>query len=247
MANEKILQVVDLCKSFHKLDVLKHISVDFEKNEVVSIIGPSGGGKSTFLRCLNLLETPTSGQILFDGVDICAKGQSKHIDQHRQKMGMVFQHFNLFPHLTVKKNLELAPSLLKLKDKEAISKRADELLARVGLADKANVYPKSLSGGQQQRIAIARALAMDPDVILFDEPTSALDPEMVGEVLELMKELAHTGITMLVVTHEMGFAREVSNRVIFIDEGRIQEDEPPQELFTNPKHPRLKAFLSKML
>ena len=158
-----------------------------------------------------------------------------------------FQHFNLFPHLTVKKNLELAPSLLKLKDKEAISKRADELLARVGLADKANVYPKSLSGGQQQRIAIARALAMDPDVILFDEPTSALDPEMVGEVLELMKELAHTGITMLVVTHEMGFAREVSNRVIFIDEGRIQEDEPPQELFTNPKHPRLKAFLSKML
>ena len=154
---------------------------------------------------------------------------------------------NLFPHLTVKKNLELAPSLLKLKDKEAISKRADELLARVGLADKANAYPKSLSGGQQQRIAIARALAMDPDVILFDEPTSALDPEMVGEVLELMKELAHTGITMLVVTHEMGFAREVSNRVIFIDEGRIQEDEPPQELFTNPKHPRLKAFLSKML
>ena len=163
------------------------------------------------------------------------------------KMGMVFQHFNLFPHLTVKKNLELAPSLLKLKDKEAISQRADELLARVGLADKANVYPKSLSGGQQQRIAIARALAMDPDVILFDEPTSALDPEMVGEVLELMKELAHTGITMLVVTHEMGFAREVSNRVIFIDDGKIQEDEPPQELFTNPKHPRLKAFLSKML
>ena len=160
---------------------------------------------------------------------------------------MVFQHFNLFPHLTVKRNLELAPSLLKLKDKEAISARADELLARVGLADKANAYPKSLSGGQQQRIAIARALAMDPDVILFDEPTSALDPEMVGEVLELMKELAHTGITMLVVTHEMGFAREVSNRVIFIDDGKIQEDESPQELFTNPKHPRLKAFLSKML
>ena len=165
----------------------------------------------------------------------------------RQKMGMVFQHFNLFPHLTVKKNLELAPSLLKLKDKAAISARADELLARVGLADKADVYPKSLSGGQQQRIAIARALAMDPDVILFDEPTSALDPEMVGEVLELMKELAHTGITMLVVTHERGFAREVSNRVIFIDDGKIQEDEPPQELFTNPKHPRLQAFLSKML
>ena len=162
-------------------------------------------------------------------------------------MGMVFQHFNLFPHLTVKQNLCLAPELLKLKSKEAASKRAEELLARVGLSDKANVFPKSLSGGQQQRIAIARALAMDPDVILFDEPTSALDPEMVGEVLELMKELAHTGITMLVVTHEMGFAREVSNRVIFIDEGRIQEDEPPQELFSNPKHPRLKAFLSKML
>ena len=160
---------------------------------------------------------------------------------------LVFQHFNLFPHLTVKKNLELAPTLLKLKDKQAISDKADELLARVGLSDKADAYPKSLSGGQQQRIAIARALAMDPDVILFDEPTSALDPEMVGEVLELMKELAHTGITMLVVTHEMGFAREVSNRVIFIDDGKIQEDEPPQELFTNPKHPRLKAFLSKML
>ena len=165
----------------------------------------------------------------------------------RQKMGMVFQHFNLFPHLTVKQNLCLAPELLKLKSKEEASKRAEELLARVGLSDKANVFPKSLSGGQQQRIAIARALAMDPDVILFDEPTSALDPEMVGEVLELMKELAHTGITMLVVTHEMGFAREVSNRVIFIDEGRIQEDEPPQELFSNPKHPRLKAFLSRML
>jgi len=170
-----------------------------------------------------------------------------HIDAVRQKMGMVFQHFNLFPHLTVKQNLELAPTLLKLKDKEAISAKADELLARVGLSDKADAYPKSLSGGQQQRIAIARALAMDPDVILFDEPTSALDPEMVGEVLELMKELAHTGITMLVVTHEMGFAREVSNRVIFIDDGKIQEDEPPQELFSNPKHPRLKAFLSKML
>jgi len=170
-----------------------------------------------------------------------------HIDAVRQKMGMVFQHFNLFPHLTVKKNLCLAPTLLKLKNHEEAEQRAMELLTRVGLADKADAYPKSLSGGQQQRIAIARALAMDPDVILFDEPTSALDPEMVGEVLELMRELAHTGITMLVVTHEMGFAREVSNRVIFIDDGRIQEDEPPQELFSNPKHPRLKAFLSKML
>ena len=247
MENKReILKVVDLQKKFHKLEVLKGISTTFHENEVVSIIGPSGGGKSTFLRCLNLLEQPTSGQILFDGTDICTiKG--KAIDHCRQRMGMVFQHFNLFPHLTVKKNLELAPTLLKLKDKEAISAKADELLARVGLADKADAYPKSLSGGQQQRIAIARALAMDPDVILFDEPTSALDPEMVGEVLELMKELAHTGITMLVVTHEMGFAREVSNRVIFIDDGKIQEDEPPQELFTNPKHPRLKAFLSKML
>ena len=189
------------------------------------------------------MEIPSSGSIKFEGTEV----DEAHIDGVRQKMGMVFQHFNLFPHLTVKKNLELAPTLLKLKDKEAISAKADELLARVGLSDKADAYPKSLSGGQQQRIAIARALAMDPDVILFDEPTSALDPEMVGEVLELMKELAHTGITMLVVTHEMGFAREVSNRVIFIDDGRIQEDEPPQELFTNPKHPRLKAFLSKML
>ena len=247
MENKReILKVVDLQKKFHKLEVLKGISTTFHENEVVSIIGPSGGGKSTFLRCLNLLEQPTSGQILFDGTDICTiKG--KAIDHCRQRMGMVFQHFNLFPHLTVKQNLCLAPELLKLKSKEEASKRAEELLARVGLSDKANVFPKSLSGGQQQRIAIARALAMDPDVILFDEPTSALDPEMVGEVLELMKELAHTGITMLVVTHEMGFAREVSNRVIFIDEGRIQEDEPPQELFSNPKHPRLKAFLSRML
>ena len=240
-----LIEVSDLHKSFGELKVLKGVSEHISKGEVVSIIGPSGGGKSTFLRCLNLLEIPDSGKILFEGEDITAKGVN--IDLHRQKMGMVFQHFNLFPHLTVKKNLELAPTLLKLKDKQAISDKADELLARVGLSDKADVYPKSLSGGQQQRIAIARALAMDPDVILFDEPTSALDPEMVGEVLELMKELAHTGITMLVVTHEMGFAREVSNRVIFIDEGRIQEDEPPQELFSNPKHPRLKAFLSKML
>ena len=247
---DKILEVRGLTKTYGgekrkgakqaapTLDVLRGIDIDIYRGDVVCLIGPSGCGKSTFLRCLNRLEIPTGGSIKFEGVEV----DDDHIDSVRQKMGMVFQHFNLFPHLTVKKNLELAPSLLKLKDKEAISKRADELLARVGLADKANVYPKSLSGGQQQRIAIARALAMDPDVILFDEPTSALDPEMVGEVLELMKELAHTGITMLVVTHEMGFAREVSNRVIFIDEGRIQEDEPPQELFTNPKHPRLKAF-----
>ena len=248
-----LIRVRDLCKYYNKgkIRALDGISVDINQGDVMVVIGPSGGGKSTFLRSLNLLETPTSGQIIFEGTDITQKrdaaGKRIDLNVHRQKMGMVFQHFNLFPHLTVKKNLELAPTLLKLKDKEAISARADELLARVGLADKANAYPKSLSGGQQQRIAIARALAMDPDVILFDEPTSALDPEMVGEVLELMKELAHTGITMLVVTHEMGFAREVSNRVIFIDDGKIQEDEPPQELFTNPKHPRLKAFLSKML
>ena len=240
-----MIDVKHLSKSFGDHLVLDDISEHVSPGENVVIIGPSGSGKSTFLRCLNLLEQPTAGTITFAGTEIT--DPKVNIDAMRRQMGMVFQHFNLFPHLTVKKNLELAPSLLKLKDKEAISARADELLARVGLADKANAYPKSLSGGQQQRIAIARALAMDPDVILFDEPTSALDPEMVGEVLELMKELAHTGITMLVVTHEMGFAREVSNRVIFIDEGRIQEDEPPQELFTNPKHPRLKAFLSKML
>ncbi len=254
---DKLIQVKDLKKYYNRgaIKALDGVTVDIDRGDVMVVIGPSGSGKSTFLRSLNLLEEPTGGSIIFNGVDITkkkiknAEGKTVKvdIDQHRQKMGMVFQHFNLFPHLTVKKNLELAPTLLKLKDKQAISDKADELLARVGLSDKADAYPKSLSGGQQQRIAIARALAMDPDVILFDEPTSALDPEMVGEVLELMKELAHTGITMLVVTHEMGFAREVSNRVIFIDDGKIQEDEPPQELFTNPKHPRLKAFLSKML
>lgn len=246
-STNSLIRVTDVCKEYNggSVHALSHCNLSVKKGEVVAIIGPSGSGKSTLLRCLNLLEQPTSGTIYFK--DVALNGKKVNLDLHRREMGMVFQHFNLFPHLTVKKNLELAPTLLKLKDKEAISARADELLARVGLADKANVYPKSLSGGQQQRIAIARALAMDPDVILFDEPTSALDPEMVGEVLELMKELAHTGITMLVVTHEMGFAREVSNRVIFIDDGKIQEDEPPQELFTNPKHPRLKAFLSKML
>ena len=252
---DKILEVRGLTKTYGgeklkgakkatpMLDVLKGIDIDIYRGDVVCLIGPSGCGKSTFLRCLNRLEIPTGGSITFERVAV----DEAHIDSVRQKMGMVFQHFNRFPDLTVKQNLCLAPELLKLKNKQEASARADELLARVGLSDKANVFPKSLSGGQQQRIAIARALAMDPDVILFDEPTSALDPEMVGEVLELMKELAHTGITMLVVTHEMGFAREVSNRVIFIDEGRIQEDEPPQELFSNPKHPRLKAFLSRML
>ena len=247
ISSKVLISVKHLVKEYNHgtVHALDGCDLDIHKGEVVAIIGPSGSGKSTLLRSLNMLEEPTSGAIFFDGVDLADK--SVDINLHRQKMGMVFQHFNLFPHLTVKQNLCLAPELLKLKSKEEASKRAEELLARVGLSDKANVFPKSLSGGQQQRIAIARALAMDPDVILFDEPTSALDPEMVGEVLELMKELAHTGITMLVVTHEMGFAREVSNRVIFIDEGRIQEDEPPQELFSNPKHPRLKAFLSRML
>ena len=246
---DKILEVRGLKKTYSgkknaaALDVLKGIDIDIYKGDVVCLIGPSGCGKSTFLRCLNRLEVPTGGVVKFEGTEV----NSKDIDLLRRKMVMVFQHFNLFPHKTVKENLTLAPTLLKLKDQAAADKKAKELLARVGLSEKANAYPSSLSGGQQQRIAIARALAMDPDVILFDEPTSALDPEMVGEVLELMKELAHTGITMLVVTHEMGFAREVANRVIFIDEGVIQEDEPPQELFTNPKNPRLKAFLSKVL
>lgn len=247
MANEKILQVVDLCKSFHKLDVLKHISVDFEKNEVVSIIGPSGGGKSTFLRCLNLLETPTSGQILFDGVDICAKGQSKHIDQHRQKMGMVFQHFNLFPHKTVLQNITLAPVTLKKKTPAEAETQARTLLERIGLSDKANEYPNMLSGGQKQRIAIVRALAMDPEVMLFDEPTSALDPEMVGEVLDLMRDLAKDGMTMAVVTHEMGFAREVADRVVFMADGKILEEGSPTDIFDHPQDPRLQDFLSKVL
>ena len=238
-----MIDVKGLKKNYGGLQVLKGVDLTINKGDCVVLVGPSGCGKSTFLRCLNRLEEPDGGHIIINGKEVT----DHDIDHVRQKMGMVFQHFNLFPHLTVKQNLCLAPELLKLKSKEEASKRAEELLARVGLSDKANVFPKSLSGGQQQRIAIARALAMDPDVILFDEPTSALDPEMVGEVLELMKELAHTGITMLVVTHEMGFAREVSNRVIFIDEGKIQEDEPPQELFSNPKHPRLKAFLSRML
>lgn len=247
MANEKILQVVDLCKSFHKLDVLKHISVDFEKNEVVSIIGPSGGGKSTFLRCLNLLETPTSGQILFDGVDICAKGQSKHIDQHRQKMGMVFQQFNLFNNLTVLENITISLTKVKKKSEEESKEKALKLLKRVGLEDKANAYPSQLSGGQKQRIAIVRALAMEPDVLLFDEPTSALDPEMVGEVLQVISDLARDGITMVVVTHEMGFARKVGTRVLFMDGGQIAEQGTPEEIFEHPQNARTKEFLSKVI
>lgn len=245
MANEKILQVVDLCKSFHKLDVLKHISVDFEKNEVVSIIGPSGGGKSTFLRCLNLLEVPTDGHILFEGTDITDK--KVNIDLHRQKVGMVFQHFNLFPHMNVMKNLTLGPIKLQGRKPEEAEKEAMELLKLVGLADRADAYPNQLSGGQKQRIAIVRALCMKPEVLLFDEPTSALDPEMVGEVLNVMRDLARSGMTMIVVTHEMGFAREVANRVVFMDEGILMEENTPEEFFSHPKNERLQSFLSKVL
>ena len=252
---DKILEVRGLTKTYGgekrkgakqaapTLDVLRGIDIDIYRGDVVCLIGPSGCGKSTFLRCLNRLEIPTGGSIKFEGIEV----DDAHIDAVRQKMGMVFQHFNLFPHLTVKQNLCLAPELLKLKSKEETSKRAEELLARVGLSDKANVFPKSLSGGQQQRIAIARALAMDPDVILFDEPTSALDPEMVGEVLELMKELAHTGITMLVVTHEMGFAREVGDRVLFMADGKIAESGTPKDIFEHPQCARLQDFLAKVL
>ena len=247
MASENVLQVIDLCKSFHKLEVLKNISVTFKKNEVVSIIGPSGGGKSTFLRCLNLLEKPTSGQILIDGVDICAKGQSKHIDQHRQKMGMVFQQFNLFNNMNVMKNLTAGPVRIKGMDRAEAEEKALELLGRVGLADRADAYPSQLSGGQKQRIAIVRSLMMDPEVMLFDEPTSALDPEMIGEVLDVMKALAADGMTMIVVTHEMRFAREVSGRTLFLDGGRIEEDKPSHELFDAPESPRLISFLQKVL
>ena len=243
--SEVLIQVQGLEKAFNDNKVLNGITTDIHKGEVVAIIGPSGSGKSTFLRSLNLLEQPTGGKILFEGVDIT--DPKVDINKHRQKIGMVFQQFNLFPHKTVKENIMLAPVTLKLLTEAEASKRADELLQRVGLPDKADAYPGSLSGGQKQRIAIARALAMKPDVMLFDEPTSALDPEMVGEVLEIMKELAETGMTMVVVTHEMGFAREVASRVLFIDEGNIQEDREPEEFFANPQYPRLKDFLSKVL
>ena len=242
---EVLIQVQNLQKSFDGHVVLDGISTEIHKGEVVAVIGPSGSGKSTFLRSLNLMEEPTDGKILFENVDIT--DPKIDINRHRQKIGMVFQQFNLFPHKTVKENIMLAPVTLKLMSWEEASQKADELLERVGLPDKANAYPGRLSGGQKQRIAIARALAMNPDVMLFDEPTSALDPEMVGEVLEIMKELAHTGMTMVVVTHEMGFAREVANRVLFVDGGNIQEDAEPQEFFSNPKNPRLKEFLSKVL
>ena len=240
-----LIEVKDLCKSFGNVNVLNGISTEIAQGEVVAIIGPSGCGKSTFLRSLNLLEEPTSGVITFEGTDITDK--SVDINKMRQKIGMVFQQFNLFPNYTVKGNIMLAPVQTGLMNKEEASKRADELLMRVGLSDKADTYPAMLSGGQKQRIAIARALAMNPDVMLFDEPTSALDPEMVGEVLEIMKELAQDGMTMVVVTHEMGFAREVASRVMFINEGQIQEENTPAEFFANPQNPRLCDFLSKVL
>ena len=242
---EVLIDVQDLKKSFGDLKVLDGINTQIRKGEVVAIIGPSGCGKSTFLRSLNLLEVPTGGKILFEGTDITDK--SVDINKMRQKIGMVFQQFNLFPHLTIKKNIMLAPVKLKLMSEADAGKRAEELLERIGLPEKADQYPEMLSGGQKQRIAIARALAMNPDVMLFDEPTSALDPEMVGEVLELMKELADSGMTMVVVTHEMGFAREVATRVLFIDEGVIKEVNTPAEFFANPRNPRLRDFLSKVL
>ena len=240
-----MIDVKNLCKSFGDHEVLKGVNEHIEKGEKVVIIGPSGSGKSTFLRCLNLLEEPTSGDIVFEGQNITSK--QTDINLVRRRMGMVFQQFNLFPHLTVRENIKLAPVKLKVMTDEEADKRAMELLARVGLPDKADSYPIQLSGGQQQRIAIARALAMNPDVMLFDEPTSALDPEMVGEVLEIMKELADEGMTMVVVTHEMGFAREVGTRVLFMDGGNIVEQNEPHEFFSNPQNPRLKDFLSKVL
>ena len=247
MENKReILRVIDLEKKFHKLEVLKGINVSFHENEVVSIIGPSGGGKSTFLRCLNLLEQPTSGQILFDGTDICSiKG--KAIDQCRQRMGMVFQQFNLFNNMNVMKNLTVAPMRIKKMPKEQAEEKAVELLKKVGLADRAEAYPSQLSGGQKQRIAIVRSLMMDPEVMLFDEPTSALDPEMIGEVLDVMKALAADGMTMIVVTHEMRFAREVAARTVFLADGKIEEDKPSHELFDHPESPRLVSFLQKVL
>ena len=241
-----MIDVEGLSKKFRRTTVLRNIDATIEKGEKVVIIGPSGSGKSTFLRCLNLMERPTAGKIFFDGQEITAL-KERDIDRVRQRMGMVFQHFNLFPHLTIQKNITLAPVKLGIMTQGEADKKASELLRRVGLPDKAKAYPAQLSGGQKQRIAIARALAMNPEVMLFDEPTSALDPEMVGEVLQLMKQLADDGMTMIVVTHEMGFAKEVASRVLFMDEGQILEENAPRQFFGNPKNPRLKEFLSKVL
>ena len=240
-----MISVKNLKKSFNGVSVLRGIDTEIAKGDVVCIIGPSGSGKSTFLRCLNLLEKPDSGQVFLDGTELTAKGCD--INSQRQKMGMVFQQFNLFPHMSVLENLCCAPMMLKKVSREDAEKKAMSLLERVGLADRADAYPAQLSGGQKQRIAIVRALCMEPDVMLFDEPTSALDPEMVGEVLDVMKELAKEGMTMIVVTHEMGFAREVGKRVVFMDEGIIMEENSPEELFGNPQSERLKGFLSKVL
>lgn len=240
-----MISVKDLRKSFAGINVLKGINVEINKGDVICIIGPSGSGKSTFLRCLNLLEKPTDGHIIFEGADLMQKNVNLNI--HRQKMGMVFQQFNLFPHMSVMKNLTCAPMMLRKIPKEDAERKAHELLKRVGLDDRADAYPNQLSGGQKQRVAIVRALCMEPDVMLFDEPTSALDPEMVGEVLDVMKELAKQGMTMVVVTHEMGFAREVSNRVLFLDDGVIAEEGSPSHIFENPQSERLKSFLAKVL
>ncbi len=240
-----MISVKNLEKNFQGMEVLKGVSVDINKGDVVCVIGPSGSGKSTFLRCLNMLEQPTGGQIIFEGDDLTDK--KVNLNLHRQKMGMVFQQFNLFPHMSVLDNLTCAPIMLKNVPKDQAEAKARELLARVGLADRADSYPNQLSGGQKQRVAIVRALCMEPTVMLFDEPTSALDPEMVGEVLDVMKELAREGMTMVVVTHEMGFAREVSNRVLFLDEGVIMEEGSPEAIFGDPKCERLKSFLAKVL
>lgn len=240
-----MINIINLNKKFGDLHVLKDINQTIQEGEVVVVIGPSGSGKSTFLRCLNLLEEPTSGEIILEGVSITDKNND--VNRQREKMGMVFQQFNLFPHKTVLENITLAPIQVKGLTKEEADRKAMSLLKRIGLEEKANTYPNQLSGGQKQRIAIIRALAMEPDVMLFDEPTSALDPEMVGEVLEVMKELARDGMTMVVVTHEMGFAKEVGSRVIFMDEGRIMEEGPPKDLFENPRNPRTQDFLRKIL
>ena len=245
MNKEPLIRVQDLGKSFGSIHVLKGINVNIYKGDVVFVVGPSGSGKSTFLRCLNLLEEPTQGHIFFEGTDIM--DPKVNIDKHRQKMGMVFQQFNLFPHMDIMKNLTLAPMKLQGKSQQEAETEAMQLLERVGLADRAHAFPSQLSGGQKQRIAIVRALCMKPDVMLFDEPTSALDPEMVGEVLSVMRDLAKEKMTMVVVTHEMGFAREVANRVMFMDEGYFMEEAAPEEFFGNPKNERLKSFLSKVL